>query len=145
MRLSAVLLLAVAVGLTACKKEHRTDTHAAVAARPARLGPAVSQSAPASLPPYAAVYPGSTVSSSVSGMGEPTAGMVTFSTPASAEDVMRFYKDRAAAQGLTETAQSAEHHTRSFNASKPGSTETVSVTTAPDPDGEGTVVQITYG
>jgi dihydrodipicolinate reductase len=154
MRTPAVLVLSVALALCACGKgdkgkEGSASVNAADRSATVNLGggssPRLSTDAPADLPAYAAVYPGAKVQSSVSGMGGETNGMMTFTTPASADEVMKFYKDRAAAGGLTTTAESRQHQARSFNASKPGARDTVSVTTAPDPAGGGTFVQITYG
>jgi hypothetical protein len=153
MRTPAILVLALGLVVSACGKAQQTKEGAAsVDARAQRAvvnmgggqNTTLGMSAPADLPAYAAVYPGATVSSSVTGVGGSTSGMLTFTTPDAPEQVLGFYRQRAAAAGLTRVAETAQNKAQTFVASKPGSSETVNVTTAPDPAG-GTFVQLTYG
>lgn len=87
---------------------------------------------PASLPGYAPVYPGATVTASVTGNPDEAKGMVSFITTDSADAVIAFYRDKAIAAGLAEQAEMNMSGTRILAMGAPGSSEAaVQVTVAP--------------
>jgi hypothetical protein len=60
--------------------------------------------APANLPDFVAVYPGSKVTTSVVGAGnDGNGGMMVVQTNASVADVIAFYKQKASSAGFSET------------------------------------------
>lgn len=78
---------------------------------------------PANLPAFAPVYPGATVTASVSGNPDEAKGMVGFTTTDSADAVIAFYRDKAAAAGLAEQAEMNMGGTRILTMGATGSSE----------------------
>ena len=100
--------------------------------RPAKLavsGP--GQAAPT--PGFAPVYPGATVQQAVTGAGgSGSGGLVTFRTAAGVEQVIGFYRQRAAAAGLANVVATQTGAGQSITAGKQGSEQGLQVTATPD-------------
>lgn len=110
------------------------ETTPAAAATPAAKG----------APAYAALYPGAepkapaTVADGPDGPG----GMVTFSTSATPDAVVDFYKQRAQAAGLAPVSAMDQGETRAWSAAKANG---ANVQVVASPDGEGaTSVQLSW-
>lgn len=87
---------------------------------------------PANLPAFALVYPGATVTASVTGNADEAKGMVSFTTTDSADAVIAFYRDKAVAAGLAEQAEMNMSGTRILAMGASGSSEAaVQVTVSP--------------
>ncbi|MFN4020440.1 MAG: hypothetical protein ACK4IC_07975 [Erythrobacter sp.] len=87
---------------------------------------------PANLPAFAPIFPGATVTASVSGNPDEAKGMVSFTTAASADAVIGFYRDKAVAAGLAEQAEMNMSGTRILTLAATGSSDAgVQVTVSP--------------
>ncbi len=117
----------------------------ASAAKPsANPGPAEA-AVPQGPPAYAQVFPGAAVSSRVTGTnGGGVGGMVAYTTKASPEEVLDFYRKAAKAAGLAATADTLDGQLHTFVAGAPGGGEAMSVSIVPNPGG-GSLVQLIYG
>lgn len=154
----AAFVLACAC-LTACKPSARSEpaepapaTAPATAPAAADATPAVSATSAAEprpaapgAPAYAAIYPGGSLD------GAPTipagsggeAGAVTFSTAASPDAVVEFYKDRAEDSGLASVMGMNQGDARAYGAAAPEDGGSLQVVAAPGENGE-TSVQLTW-
>jgi hypothetical protein len=107
----------------------------------------VGHAAPANLPPYAQIYPGGNVVSSVTA-GDTRGGLVVYDVAASPDAVADFYRKAATGAGLTSTMDSAQSslggkaHVLMFNQQGTRRNLMVSVDAKP---GARTKVAITYG
>lgn len=104
-----IIALATIVLLAACSnaEEHTVtdpDSGESVTLRTAE-DPDAGIAPPANLPDFAPVFPGATVTASVTGSPEEAKGMVSFTTSGSADEVIAFYRDKAGAAGLAEQAE----------------------------------------
>lgn len=146
------------VCLTACEPSVRSEP-AEPAAPPVPASPAAAPDAPTpapvtpateprpaapGAPAYAAIYPGGSLD------GAPTipagsggeAGAVTFSTAASPDAVVEFYKERAEDSGLASVMGMNQGDARAYGAAAPDG-DSLQVVAAPGEDGE-TSVQLTW-
>jgi uncharacterized lipoprotein YajG len=111
-----IIILAAIALLAACSKadEHTiTDPESgeSVTLRTAKDADA-GIAPPPNLPAFAPIYPGATITATVSGNADEAKGMVSLVTTDSAEAVLTFYRDKAAAAGLAEQAEMNMNGTR---------------------------------
>jgi len=95
------------------------------------------------LPPFAPLYPGAKVISSVTGADKngSRGSEVTFTTSAAPGDVIAFYKQRADGAGLTQTMNMQEGNAMMMAASKDKKSVTITATKS----GDGTQVLLIWG
>lgn len=107
----------------------------AVPARPAAPG----------APIYAAIYPGGALDGAplVASGPDGDGGVVTFTTPASPDAVVEFYKDRAEGAGLTSIMGMNQGDARAYGAAGEAAGESLQVVASPGEEGE-TSVQLTW-
>jgi hypothetical protein len=96
----------------------------------------------AKTPPYAPVFPGATVETSVNADGANGGGMVMFKTNASAATVIDFYKKSATASGMASQFDATNGDTMSYSAKDEKTNRTIAVV-ATKADG-GTTAQLTW-
>jgi hypothetical protein len=85
-------------------------------------------SLPSNMPSYAAIYPGGNVKAVVT-MGQPVTGtMISYTTNASPEDVLAFYKKNAEAASLVNINEIRMSVAWQFSAQKPDSEHAITVT-----------------
>lgn len=83
---------------------------------------------PSNLPGFVSVYPGASVQSSVVGNGSSgTGGTIVIKTSASIADVIAFYKQKATANGFSETMNMATGGTTMFTAGSKDNKHTIEV------------------
>ncbi|MGD0192546.1 MAG: hypothetical protein ABSD74_17550 [Rhizomicrobium sp.] len=100
--------------------------------------------APANLPSYASVYPGSKITTSMVGSdAHGNGGMMVEQTSASVADVIAFYKQKASASGFAETMNMNVGTETMFSATSGDKKQTLSVV-ATTQNGS-TQAQITWG
>jgi len=117
----------------------------APAANPSAIPGPPEAVVPQGPPAYAQVFPGAVVSQNVTGTNAGhVGGMVAFTTKASPEAVLDFYRKAAKAAGLTPTADTVDGQLHTFVAGGPGGTQAMSVSAAPSAGG-GSLVQLIYG
>jgi hypothetical protein len=98
----------------------------------------------AKMPSDIPLYPGAKVTASFTGQGkEGSGGMVTFTTTASPDDVIAFYKQKADALGLAQTMNMDMGGTKSYVAANDKTKRTMSITATKASDG--TTGQVTWG
>lgn len=132
---------------TAAATTPAAPTSAAAAAAPSVAATAVEPRPPLpGAPAYAAIYPGGELD------GSPTAasgsagdgGLVTFTTEASPDAVVAFYKSRAEAAGLTSTLGMNQGDARAYGAAGAGADgASLQVVASPASEGE-TSVQLSW-
>lgn len=161
-RLAAAAALTIAcASMTACKPNSNAEPAEppAPAATPAAATPAApapadapaptpaaaAQPAAPGAPAYAAIYPGgaldrpAVVASGPDGDG----GAVTFTTTASPDAVVEFYKDRAEQSGLTSVMGMNQGDARAYGAAAQAEGGSLQVVASPGEEGE-TSVQLTW-
>jgi hypothetical protein len=145
----AVLAAAVVAALSACGPRTAADRTARSGAvtydvkdahgRPARLavtGAGVEPSTPA----FAPLYPGARVEQTINGAsGSGSGGMVIFRTSAKPEEVVAFYRKKAASVGFGNVFSSQAGSGQMFTAGREGGEDGFQVTASPD-RGETSVV-----
>jgi hypothetical protein len=95
------------------------------------------------LPSFAPLYPGAKVLSTVRGTdAHSTGGLVSFDTRESPTDVVAFYKQKAAAEGLTDKMDMNQQGTLMFMAGD--DKRSLQVTSAPGDGGAGSHTQVTW-
>jgi ABC-type glycerol-3-phosphate transport system substrate-binding protein len=101
---------------------------------------------PANLPAFAAIYPGATIQSAISGNEGEAKGMVTMMTSAKPADVLAFYREKGSAAGLSVKAEAAMGTGRMLAmGAKDGDDTALNITVTPAGDAEGqTVVAVVY-
>jgi hypothetical protein len=106
-------------GTVTTSKDGSTTTVTGPNGQVAQFG-AGANVANAQLPDFLPLYPGAKVSSSVVTSPDVTTrgGSVAFETAAPVSDVVKFYKDKAAARGLTEALNLSEADGMTYMASK---------------------------
>ncbi|HEY1224987.1 MAG TPA: hypothetical protein VGE54_07170 [Brevundimonas sp.] len=148
----AAIALVASTALVACNPrvpaEPKADTAAEQPAEAAEAKPA-ADSAPATpaakgAPAYAALYPGAepTAPATFADGPDGPGGMVTFSTSATPDAVVDFYKQRAQAAGLAPVSAMDQGETRAWSAAK-ASGANVQVVASPDGAGA-TSVQLSW-
>jgi hypothetical protein len=147
--LAALAAVALAAGLSACGKPPSggkaeqpggaTYQIKDASGRPARLavtGAGVQPSTPA----FAPLYPGARVEQTINGAsGSGSGGMVIFRTAASPQEVVAYYRQKAASAGFGNVFSSEAGSGRMFTAGREGGEEGFQVTATPD-RGETSVV-----
>ena len=104
------------------------------------IGTGASAKMPSDLP----LFPGATVTASFSGQGKDgSGGMVAFHTTASPADVIAFYKQKAEASGMAQTAMMDMGGTQTYVAANEKQNRSVSVSVTKG--SEGSDAQITWG
>ncbi|MFN3352490.1 MAG: hypothetical protein ACK4Z5_02685 [Brevundimonas sp.] len=94
-------------------------------------------------PAFVPAFPGAEVEQQAAdATAESEGGLVVFTTDASPDEVVEFYKDRAEAEGLASTMNMSHGDTRAYGATDAEGGETLSVIASPD--GERTSVQLTW-
>lgn len=113
MRFSLSCAIFVAMfSLAACDKNGGT-----AATTPGAAVAAANAKAAGLMPPFAPLFPGASVQSSIgSGTGPEAAGTVSFSTNATPEEVIAFYRGKAIAAGMEETPDFGDTGTIVFSA-----------------------------
>lgn len=145
-------ILATALCLAACspasddKAAPQADAEAVPAADAPAGAPAPDAGAttPSGDPAFAAVYPGSDLTAPVTradGDAGP-GGMATFTTTATPDAVVEFYKHRAEGAGLVSTSAMNQGEARGYKAASNDGAASVAVIAAPE--GERTSVQLTW-
>lgn len=101
---------------------------------------------PANLPAFAAIYPGATIQSAISGNEGGAKGMVTMMTSAKMADVLAFYREKGSAAGLMVKAEAAMGNGRMLAMGpKDGGDSALNVTITPSGDADGqTMVAVVY-
>lgn len=134
MRLAITLASIVLLGACSNADEHIVtdpDSGESVTLRTAEDAEA-GIAPPANLPAFAPVYPGATVTASMTGNADEPKGMVSFTTTDSADAVIAFYRDKAKSAGLAEQAEMNMGGTRVLAMGASGSSEAgVQVTVSP--------------
>ena len=98
----------------------------------------------AKMPSDIPLYPGAKVTASFSGQGKDgSGGMVAFTTTASPDDVIAFYKQKAEAIGMAQTMNMDMGGTKSYVAANEKDKRTLSITATKASDG--TTGQVTWG
>ncbi|MBV8977642.1 MAG: hypothetical protein JO261_16085 [Alphaproteobacteria bacterium] len=98
----------------------------------------------AKMPPNLPLYPGANVTASFSGQGKDGAGgMVAFHAKAAPAEIIAFYKQKAEASGMAQTAMMDMGGSSTYVAANEKENRTVSVTVTKA--GDGTDAQITWG
>lgn len=152
LRLAAAYSVAL-LGLVACDGPSANAPERAAAAAPDAASAAEAAPSPAAAPAagsaatpaFAAVYPGAEVQASVPGADGPSGagGLVTFTTEATPDAVVDFYKSRAEAAGLHPVMGMSQGDTRAYGAAEDGDGgANVSVIASPGEDA--TSVQLTW-
>jgi hypothetical protein len=109
--LSCAIVVA-AFSLAACDRNGGT-----AASTPEAVVAAANAKAVSLMPPFAPLFPGARVQSSIgTGTGPTAAGTVSFSTNAAVDDVIAFYRGKATAAGMEETPDFGEAGTTVFSA-----------------------------
>jgi len=104
------------------------------------IGTGASAKMPSDLP----LYPGASITASFSGQGKDGAGgMVAFHTKAAPADVIAFYKQRAEAAGMAQTAMMDMGGTQTYVAASEKQNRSVSVSATKASDGSD--AQVTWG
>ncbi len=124
------VVFAVALSLAACGQDGNTVQSEANA------------KAVAIMPAFAPLYPGADVQTSIGGgTGPAAAGTGTFTTPATPDEIIGFYRDKAVAAGMQEVADTGnDFGTDIFAAQRPGMALRVTAGTAAG----GTNVQVLW-
>lgn len=159
----AIVVMTLSVGVAACDDRSEaapeSAAHRALAAGPAyaaddasaaaSAGPAIDPAAVAAIdgaPAFAALYPGAqtdgapVMASGADGAG----GLVTFTTPASPDAVVDFYRQRAENAGLASVMAMNQGHARAYGAADDAEKgASLQVVAAPGEDGL-TSVQLTW-
>ena len=154
MKRSIAAIAMVGAALAACgdPKVKAEPDAAAAADRPAAAATKVdavptapATPAAAGAPVFAALYPGAEPSAPavVSDGPEGAGGMVEFSTAATPDAVVDFYKRRAEGAGLTPTSAMDQGETRAYSAAKMDTGARVQVVAIPVEDGP-TAVTLTW-
>lgn len=149
----AAIALVASTALVACNPrvpaEPKADPAAEQPAAAAEAKPA-ADSVPATpaakgAPAYAALYPGAepTAPATVADGPDGPGGMVTFSTSATPDAVVDFYKQRAQAAGLAPVSAMDQGETRAWSAAKAANGANVQVVASPDGAGA-TSVQLSW-
>jgi len=96
-------------------------------------------------PAFAAVYPGATLEGDPTTAGGPAGpgGILTFTTEASPEAVIDFYRDRAEASGLAPVMSMNQGEARAYGAARAETDASVQVVASPADDGV-TSVQLSW-
>lgn len=121
MKRSVTTVVAVTISLTmaACgqAEAERPDGSTDASAVEAALSP--SRAADPGAPTWAALYPGAEVTTPpvTGGDGATAGGLVAFTTPASPEQVIDFYRKRAEAAGLVSASAMSQGEARAYAAS----------------------------
>lgn len=109
------------------------------AAAPASEAPASGSDGPA----FAETYPGAEIEQATLGEADGSdGGLMVFTTEATPEQVVAFYKGKAEAAGLSPTMAMAQGDTHAYGAARPQTGATLSVVASPD--GERTSVQLSW-
>jgi hypothetical protein len=113
---------------------------------PAAAAPASASDAPATGsdgPAFAETYPGAEIEQATLGEADGSdGGLMVFTTEATPEQVVAFYKGKAEASGLSPTMAMAQGDTHAYGAAHPQTGATLSVVASPD--GERTSVQLSW-
>jgi hypothetical protein len=145
--LTAALLLAACGGKNEADGVSTTVTDDSGNSATLRMGGGEDGiSPPANLPAFAAIYPGATIQSAISGNEGEAKGMVTMMTGASMADVLAFYRDKGSAAGLSVKAEAAMGSGRMLAMGrKDGGDTALNVTITPAGDDSGqTMVALVY-
>lgn len=167
-RMRAAAALAAAMAMTGCSQAaadkapsadagadaaEAVDTSAVIAAPDARAASAATPVAPAALPAapgapaFAVLYPGGSVDGPATMAQSPAGpgGILTFTTDASPDTVVAFYRQRAEAAGLTTIASMSQSGASAYSAGDgaAGQGKLLSVVATPVDDGP-TSVQLSW-
>lgn len=164
-RMRAAAALAAAMAMTGCGQAaadkapsadagaEAVDTSAVIAAPDARAPSAATPVAPAARPAapdapvFAVVYPGGSVDGPATMAQSPAGpgGILTFTTDASPDTVVAFYRQRAEAAGLTTIASMSQSGASAYSAGDgaAGQGKLLSVVATPVDDGP-TSVQLSW-
>ena len=160
-RMRAAAALAAAMAMTGCGQAaadkapsadagaEAVDTSAVIAAPDARATPAAPAVLPAApgAPAFAVLYPGGSVDGPATMAQSPAGpgGILTFTTDASPDTVVAFYRQRAEAAGLTTIASMSQSGASAYSAGDgaAGQGKLLSVVATPVDDGP-TSVQLSW-
>lgn len=163
-RMRAAAALAAAMAMTGCSQAaadkappadagadaaEAVDTSAVIAAPDARATPAAPAALPAApgAPAFAVLYPGGSVDGPATMAQSPAGpgGILTFTTDASPDTVVAFYRQRAEAAGLTTIASMSQSGASAYSAGDgaAGQGKLLSVVATPVDDGP-TSVQLSW-
>lgn len=163
-RMRAAAALAAAMAMTGCSQAaadkappadagadaaEAVDTSAVIAAPDARAMPAAPAALPAApgAPAFAVLYPGGSVDGPATMAQSPAGpgGILTFTTDASPDTVVAFYRQRAEAAGLTTIASMSQSGASAYSAGDgaAGQGKLLSVVATPVDDGP-TSVQLSW-
>ena len=137
------------IALSACGEAPAGDAADAEASPVAAPAPAADTSALAknSGPPaFAAVYPGGAIDESADGVSPGSSdrgGLITFTTAATPDAVVEFYKRHAEAEGLKPVMAMSQGDTRAYGAAE-GGEKGASVSVVASPVEGATSVQLTW-
>lgn len=147
-------MMAAVAGLmmvTACGSEKVERTfHDRESGETVTVANGPSLAAPRNLPPYAPLYPGAVIETSVDGVsgaddGARRGGMVAFRTGDDPQRVAAFYRARLDASGLTERGDANMNGTIMLTAASAGEAgHGVQINVSPAPEGSGSVVSVIY-
>ena len=116
---------------------------------PAVVAPSAepAAAAPGSVTPaFAAIYPGGEIEGQPTLAGGPSGpgGLVTFTTEATPDDVVKFYRERAEAAGLAPVMSMNQGDARAYGAAQAATDASVQVVASPAEDGDATSVQLSW-
>lgn len=119
MKRSAMTVSAVLMALAACGQAEADRSDLPGAASRVDSPPASASKAAAGAPVWAALYPGAEVTTPAvtGGEGATAGGLVAFTTSASPEQVVDFYRKRAEAAGLVSASSMSQGDARAYAAS----------------------------
>ncbi len=133
---TACALLAIALGLAACGQNGGSASNTV-----SPTESAANAKAAGLMPPFAPLFPSARVQSSIgTGTGPNAAGTVSFATDAQPEAVIAFYRERALADGMEETPDTADTGTLAFTARK----DDMQMQVLASPGGSGSNVQVLW-
>lgn len=146
MTLRLACALAALLTLTACEARSVAEADNSVDAAPAgsmsaEAAPAAAPAAP-SRPAFATPYPGATIAQNATAQSSASAadGAITFTTDASPEAVVEYYRSKAEGAGLAPVMGMSQGETRAYGAQGGGA----SVSVVASPEAEKTSVQLTW-